>query len=120
MSKSILYIEDNDANATMIQVILKREGIPVLIAKDGNTGVQLAIDHEPVLIICDYHLPGLFKGPEVVETIRHTPRIAETPILMLTADTTTYPKSMESGADGYLNKPINRDQLLESIHKLLR
>ena len=119
MGKTILYIEDNDANATMIQVILRREGHEVLLAQNGDAGVQLAIENQPHLIICDYHLPGSMKGLDVVETIRQIPPIADTPIIMLTADTSAYPKSMKAGVDGYLNKPVNRDQLIGAINQLL-
>ena len=119
MSKTILYIEDNKENAVMIRTILKREGYEVVLATDGDTGIQLAIQHEPVLVICDYHLPGQIKGADIVETIRQTPSIANTSILMLTADASTYPKSIQSGADGYLNKPVNRDQLLDAVNRLI-
>ena len=122
MSDLILYIEDNDNNAKIIELILKRAGYSVLIAKDGDEGIQLIEKHKPVLIICDFHLPGMLKGFDVVKMIRETPHIAETPFLMLTADSSsaTYPKSMEYGADAYLNKPVTPDQLIENVTTLLR
>lgn len=120
MSDLILCIEDNDDNAKIIQLILKRAGFSVVHAQDGDVGIQLAIQHEPVLIICDYHLPGQLKGSEIVQVIRQTTPIADTPILMLTADTSTYPKSMESGVDAFLNKPVTPDQLIQNVNTLLR
>lgn len=120
MSNLILYIEDDYDNAKIIQLILQRADFSVLLAKDGDEGIQLAIQHEPMLIICDYHLPGSLKGPEIIQTIRQTTHIADTPILILTADSSTYPKSMGSGADAYLSKPVTSDQLIQSIGTLLR
>ncbi len=122
MSDLILYIEDNDNNARIIELILKRAGYSVLIAKDGKEGIQQINDYNPVLVICDFHLPGVLKGFDVAKIIRETPHIADTPFLMLTADSssTTYPKSMEYGADAYLNKPVTPDQLIENVANLLR
>ena len=91
-----------------------------IIAINGDDGIQLAIEHEPILIICDYHLPGLLKGSDIVRIIRQTDRIADTPFLMLTADSSTFPKSMEYGADAYLNKPVTPDQLIDNVLSLLR
>lgn len=119
MAQTILYVEDNDDNALMIQLILKREGFTVQIAKDGETGLQLARELRPDLILLDYHLPGIIKGPDFVRTVRGTSQIADIPIIMLTADTSTYPESMQSGVDLYLNKPISREPLLNSIFSLL-
>jgi len=119
MAQTILYVEDNADNALMVQIILKREGFTVVIAKYNDIGLQLAIDHKPRLIIIDYHLPGQLKGPDLIEIIRNTPSIADTPIIMLTADTMAYPQSMAAGADAFLNKPIGREQLLNSIQALL-
>lgn len=120
MSDTILYIEDNENNAKIIELILKRAGFKTLIAKNGDEGIQFAIDHKPILIICDYHLPGHLKGSDIVQKIRQTVSIADTPFLMLTADSSTYPQSMEYGADGYLSKPVTPDQLIENISTLLR
>lgn len=119
MSQTILYVEDNVGNAMMVKMVLSREGFEVIIAKDGNSGLTLANTHQPDLIICDYHLPGHTKGPQFVQAIRSTPALATTPIIMLTADTSAYPDSMESGANMFVNKPINRETLLSSVNSLL-
>ena len=120
MSDTILYIEDNENNAKIIELILKRAGYTTLLAENGDEGIQLAIEHKPILIICDYHLPGILKGSDIVQIIRETDDIADTPFLMLTADSSTYSKSMEYGADAYLNKPVTSDQLIENVMTLLR
>jgi len=120
MADIVLYIEDNENNAKIIELILKRAGFMTIIAINGDDGIQLAIEHEPILIICDYHLPGLLKGSDIVRIIRQTDGIADTPFLMLTADSSTFPKSMEYGADAYLNKPVTPDQLIDNVLSLLR
>lgn len=120
MSKTILYLEDNANNAKMVEILLKREGFNVVIAKDSQEGHQLAMEYQPDLIICDYHLPGQVKGSDFIQMMRDEPCCVDIPILMLTADISTYPASMEAGADSYLNKPINREQLLDNLYPLLK
>jgi CheY-like chemotaxis protein len=120
MSDVILYIEDNDNNAKIVELILNRAGFETIVAENGDEGIQLAIQHKPSLIICDYHLPGVLKGIDILKTIRETPLLAETPFLMLTADSSTYPKSIEFGANAYLNKPVTPDQLIDNVNTLLR
>lgn len=119
MAHTVLYVEDNDDNALMIKMVLQREGATVLIAENGTIGLTLAQEHEPDLIICDYHLPGKIKGSDFIQAIRKMPALSDTPIIILTADTSTYPDSMEAGANLYLAKPVARDLLLKSVNSLL-
>jgi CheY-like chemotaxis protein len=118
MNKTILYIEDNGINAEIVDEILQDKGYTVIIAEDGAEGISIAEQHQPDLIICDFHLLGM-NGPEIVRSIRDKEMIKNTPIIMLTADIYNRSDSMKAGVDAYLNKPIRRNQLLSAIKELL-
>jgi CheY-like chemotaxis protein len=118
MGKAILYIEDNYDNANIVGEILRREGYTVIIAEDGRAGIALAEEHQPDLIISDFHLPDM-KGPEIVTAIREKKTLENTLIIMLTADIYSYADSMAVGVNAYLNKPIRLNQLLSTVKKLL-
>lgn len=118
MTKTILYIEDNEDNATIAEKILLRAGYIVHIAWDGPEGIAMVEDCDPDLIICDYHLPEM-NGPQVIEHIRSIDKVKDIPIIMYTADIYTRTSSIDAGANAYLNKPIRRNQLVSTIESLL-
>ena len=118
MSQVILYIEDNEANAELIQAIGEAAGYQILLAYSGQTGLDLAEKHLPDLIICDYHLPYM-NGHEVVLNLRANDKTKHIPIMMLTADIYSYPDSLELGVEDYLNKPIRRNMLLNRVKAIL-
>lgn len=116
--KTILYIEDNIDNATIVNGILSHEGYVVHIADDGLTGLALAEEVKPDLIITDFHLPNM-NGPEVVTTLRSNESFQDTPIMMLTADIYNKSASQAAGIDSYLNKPIRYNQLVKAVQELM-
>ena len=118
MDKTIIYIEDNEINADIVDRMLRKRGYSIIIAPDGSSGIALTQEHQPDLIICDFQLPDML-APEIIESIRATTELEKIPIIMLTADTTNRALSMEAGADAYFNKPVRRNQLLEAIEKLI-
>lgn len=118
MSQKILCIEDNPDNALILKTILHANGYTVLIARDGHTGVQLANNQHPDLIICDYHLPGE-NAPEVIQQIRQSPQLKRVPIIILTADVYNGPESQAIGISAYLNKPIKPPQLISAINNII-
>ncbi|HBF40645.1 MAG TPA: DNA-binding response regulator [Anaerolineaceae bacterium] len=118
MKERILIIEDDDA----IQKILKRtfayEGYQVDSAMDGESGLNLARDNHPDLVILDWMLPGM-DGLEVCRRLRE---MGPAPILMLTAKDTLVDRvhGLDAGADDYVVKPFEVDELLARIRALLR
>lgn len=118
VSETILYIEDNEANAELVKAIGEGAGYTILIAYDGRDGLEMAQEHCPDLIVCDYHLPYM-NGTDVVRALRDNEKTKHLPIMMLTADIYSQPDSMASGADEYLNKPIRRNQFLTRVERLL-
>jgi two-component system response regulator MprA len=118
MNERILIIEDDPAILKILQRGLAYDGYVVDIAMEGRTGLNLARDHHPDLVILDWMLPGL-DGLEVCRRLRTGGSL---PILMLTAKDTIQDRvqGLDAGADDYLVKPFNLDELLARIRALLR
>jgi two-component system response regulator ArlR len=117
-SSTILVIEDEKQIARIIELELKHEGYIVEIAYNGNEGLAKVQRNEPDLILLDIMLPGL-NGIEVCERIR---RFSQLPIIMLTAKDELSFKVMglDNGANDYLTKPFEMDELLARIRAALR
>ena len=118
MNEKILIIEDDLSISKLLQRGLAYEGYNVECASDGKIGLQKTRDINPDLVILDWMLPGL-DGIEVCNRIRLG---GATPILMLTAKDTVDDRiqGLDSGADDYMVKPFNFDELLARIRALLR
>ena len=118
MNERILIIEDDPAILKLLQRGLAYEGYTVDVATDGRGGLNLARDHAPDLVVLDWMLPGM-DGLEVCHRLRTGGAV---PILMLTAKDTIQDRvqGLDAGADDYLVKPFNLDELLARIRALLR
>ena len=118
--KHILLIEDEQNVAAFVKKGLKEEGYNVLVAYDGQTGIDLLMQSQVDLIILDIILPGI-NGWETCKIIR-SKGYDDIPILMLTALGTTenVVKGLNTGADDYLSKPFKFKELLARIGALLR
>ena len=118
MNERILIVEDDPAILKVLQRSLAYEGYTVDIATDGRTGLNLAHDHHPDLVILDWMLPGM-DGLEVCRRLRLQGGL---PILMLTAKDTIQDRvqGLDAGADDYIIKPFNLDELTARIRALLR
>lgn len=118
--KKILVIEDEHAIRLNILDILEMEDFESIGADDGREGVAMAKKHLPDLIICDILMPKL-NGYGVLAELRSDPKTATIPFIFLTAKTT--PKDiregMNLGADDYLTKPFEVDELIKAVHTRL-
>lgn len=114
--KKILVIEDEASVGVNILEILQLGGFDVILAQDGETGIQLAKQHVPDLIICDILMPGL-DGYGVLTALREVTETALIPFIFLTAKTTRedFRQGMNLGADDYLTKPFRHTELLEAV-----
>lgn len=112
--KLILIIEDEPGIYNFLKQGLEEEGYKVLIAADGITGVQLALQEKPNLILLDWMLPKQ-TGIEACKEIRLNN--IDTPILFLTAKDTVQDtiEGLQAGANDYIKKPFSFDELLERI-----
>ena len=116
--RRILVVDDDPLVATTIQRVLRPEGYEVDIALGGAAALDQARDRRPDLLVLDVMMPGM-DGLEVCRQLRAD---RELPILFLTARTTTSDRvrGLDSGADDYLVKPFERQELLARIRALLR
>jgi len=118
MDERVLVIEDDEEISRLLQRALIFEGYRVDVAADGTTGLIVAQEHKPALIILDIMLPGL-DGLEVCRRIR---KLGDTPIIMVTAkeDVKDRVSGLDAGADDYLVKPFEIEELLARVRALLR
>ncbi len=115
----MLVVEDDRSIAGFVEPELERLGFRVRCAYDGPSGLRQAREFRPELVILDIMLPGL-DGVGVLKEIRHSG--SRVPIVMLTARDTTLDKvhSLDIGADDYITKPFDIEELLARIRALLR
>lgn len=118
MSTKILVIEDDEAIIRFIRRGLAYEKYEVETASDGRTGLQKAQENPPDVVVLDLMLPGL-DGIEVCRRLR---MVSDVPILILTARDSVNDRVMglDTGADDYMTKPFNMNELLARIRALLR
>ena len=116
--QTVLVVEDEPVIADSVAQRLRAEGFAVYVAKDGPSGVALAAEHRPDLVVLDVMLPG-FDGLEVCRRIQAERPV---PVLMLTArdDEADVLTGLAVGADDYLTKPFSMRELAARVHVLLR
>lgn len=114
--KTILVIEDNQANTYLIDFILSHAGYRVIKAGSGEEGIDMALRHNPNLILMDIQLPGI-DGLEATRRIRASIADGRPPIVALTsfAMTGDRNKAIQAGCSGYIEKPINPDTFVGEI-----
>ena len=114
--EKILVIEDELLILESIIELLQDEGYECLKAVDGEEGIEIAKDETPDLIICDIQMPGL-NGYEVLQHLRANPRTSTIPFIFLSAmvDKSDLRKGMILGADDYLTKPFQPEELISSV-----
>ena len=115
---TLLFIEDDEAIRTALQLVLEDEGYEVAVAGDGETGIKMFGQLAPDLILLDLRLPDI-SGFEVCRAIRRT---SITPIIMVTAqtDTSDLVNGFDAGADDYVTKPVVPKELAARIRAALR
>ena len=118
--KTILYIEDNEVNRRLVRDLLKRTSYRLLEAPDGETGMAIARQEQPDLILMDVQLPRV-SGIEATRVLRGEPGTAKTPIIAVTSFALAgdEQKAKDAGATAYLAKPYSPRALLEMIRRLL-
>ena len=117
--KSVLIVEDEDNFARALDIILTRHGYVTHRVSDGDAALTALNDNPPALILLDVLLPNR-SGFEICQTIRQTPHLRNTRIVMMSARNgqAEQRKGMAMGADAFLNKPFPTSDLLSLINKL--
>jgi PAS domain S-box-containing protein len=114
---TLLYIEDNPANLTLVeQIIARHVDMHLLTAVNGNLGIEIARKSQPALILMDINLPDI-DGFKVLKILRTDPATAHIPVIALSAN--AMPHSIASGLEAgffrYLTKPIRVNELMETL-----
>jgi len=103
----VLLVDDDPACLQILRKFLEKEGYQVLAAMDGASGLALAQQEQPELIICDWMMPGL-DGPQVCQAIKGDPSLKNTFFIFLTALEKSYiVEGIAKGADDFITKPID-------------
>jgi two-component system cell cycle response regulator DivK len=116
----VLLVEDNEMNWDMLSRRLRRKGYEVVIATDGQQGVDMALSEAPDLILMDMSLPVL-DGWEATRQIKAAPETQAIPVIALTAHAMAgdQEKALAAGCDDYDTKPIEFKRLLGKIQVIL-
>ena len=116
----ILLVEDNEMNRDILRRRLKKKGFDVVMALDGQQGVEMATSENPCLILLDMSLP-VMDGWEVAGVLKSDPQTQQIPIIALTAHAMAgdKEKAMDAGCDDYDTKPVDLKRLLEKISNMI-
>jgi two-component system cell cycle response regulator DivK len=117
---TILYVEDNPDNRLLVKRILLAEDYSLLEAIDGKDALNVLKTARPDLILMDINMPDM-DGYTLTARIKSLPGFERIPILALTANVMRgdNEKTLEAGCDGYIQKPLDIDQLTREIEKFL-
>jgi CheY-like chemotaxis protein len=116
----ILVVDDLVDNSFLLQTILEIEGYQVEVADNGYAALDKIAANPPDLILLDVMMPGM-NGFEVTRRIRQSPDLPFIPILLITGYTEpSAADGFDVGADGFIRKPVNFDDLLQRIQAILQ
>ena len=116
----ILYVEDNPDNVYMLTRRLKKKGFEVLVAEDGQQGVEMALSESPDLILMDLSLP-IMDGWEATKNIKADEKGKNIPIIALSAHAMEEHKksAMKAGCNDYDTKPVDLKRLMSKISQFV-
>lgn len=118
----VLYIEDNPVNALIVEELVKRRpGLTMLSAEDGLTGVAMAAQQRPDLILLDMQLPDI-DGHEVFRRLKADPRTARIPCIALSGEAAPeeIQAALAAGFAGYLTKPVDFEAFDQALDRIFR
>jgi two-component system cell cycle response regulator DivK len=118
--RTILYIEDNEYNRKIVRQLLGRTSYQLVEAVDGESGVALALQLVPQLILMDVQLPKM-SGLDATRALKADPRTSDIPIIVITSFALSgdREKAAVAGADNYLAKPYSPRELLALVRRYL-
>ena len=116
----ILIVEDNERNLKLVRDVLQVKGFSTIEAGTAEIGIELAAERKPDLILMDIQLPGM-NGIDALKVLRGNPATAGIPLVAVTASVMQQDRTLitQAGFDGYIGKPINIREFLESVNHAL-
>ena len=117
----VLVVEDNDKNMKLFRDVLQASGYSTIEATTGEQAVELALVHEPALVLMDVQLPGI-DGVEALGQLRADAATAAIPVVALTAFAMKADRErfLAAGFDGYLSKPVDVAEFVETVRQHCR
>lgn len=118
----VLIVDDNEQNVELLQAYMEEiEGVQTIVARNGVEALERVASEQPHLILLDVMMPRM-SGFEVCRHLKSDPGTRDIPVVIITAlnESSDYERGMESGADDFLTRPLNRVELLARVRSLLR
>jgi two-component system cell cycle response regulator DivK len=117
----VLVVEDTEVNRLVLSSRLGSQGFEVVVAVDGEEGLDKAQQEEPDIILLDMYLPGM-DGEQVIQALKQDVSTQNIPIIAITAHATSRRRdaTIDMGCDEYEMKPVNFERLVEKISRLLK
>lgn len=119
-TKRVMVVEDSPTNLRLITKLLEKEGYQVITAVDGEEALEKAVSEKPDLMVLDIILPKK-NGFQVCRQLKTSPDTKDIKIIMLTSKTQDSDRfwGLKQGADGYMTKPFDHNELLANVASLL-
>ncbi len=120
MSKIVLVVDDDPVSVQLLEIVLKRSGYEVVVARSGTIGLQLIADVHPQVVLLDDMMPSM-TGGEMCRQIKNSPEFQHIPVILISAGTRVQDPAYvaEVGADDALLKPILPKDVLKAVEKVL-
>lgn len=118
--KTVLIVEDNFLNLKLMRDLLESSGVATLQAEDGTRALEIALAHQPDIVLMDIQLPGM-SGLIVTRQFKTDADLKNIPIIAVTALASREDKeeALEAGCDAYISKPFAAEQFLDLVKKFL-
>jgi|SRR6516162_7455962 CheY-like chemotaxis protein len=116
----VLVVEDRPMNAKLLRDVLSASGYDVVEAADAETGLAIARERRPAIVLMDIQLPGM-DGVTAVRELKADPRTAKIPVVAVTASAMPLEREaiLRAGFDGYQAKPISVKELVAEVRRLV-
>ena len=114
--EQVLVVEDNEKNMKLFRDVLRASGYQPLEAATAERAMELAVEHEPNLVLMDIQLPDI-DGVEALARLRANERTASIPVVALTAQAMQGDRQrfLDAGFDGYISKPVNVAEFVKTV-----